>query len=76
MNGRAFFKILTKRGIPCSALAQKTQTQLSHLYGLKHASTVPNHYLRAVVTHYRDQLTIDDLACLSLYSSSEILKVA
>ncbi|TKB49053.1 hypothetical protein FCL40_10460 [Ferrimonas sediminicola] len=76
MNGRAFFKMLTRRGIPCSALAQQTQTQLAHLYGLKHSPMVASHYLRAVLVHYRHQLTIDDLARLTASLAADLHRAA
>ncbi|USD38715.1 hypothetical protein [Ferrimonas sp. SCSIO 43195] len=65
MDGRAFFRLLARRGIPCSSLALKTQTRLSHLYGLRQARRIPAHYLEALSCHYGHQLTAGDVARLA-----------
>lgn len=47
MNGKTFLRELSRRGIPCSALAAKTNKKLSEIYDLKNKCEVPQRYLDA-----------------------------
>lgn len=64
MTGRAFVRLITKRGIPLSCIAAKLNCRLTTLKALERLERVPRHYVLHFVNAFRDSLTDSDMQLL------------
>ncbi|MFC4699441.1 hypothetical protein ACFO4O_04625 [Glaciecola siphonariae] len=65
MTGRAFIRLVAKRGIPLSCIANKLDCQLSTLKALERAEKVPKHYVFRFVNAFHSSLTESDMLALA-----------
>lgn len=64
MTGRAFIRLVTKRGIPLSCIANKLNCRLEALKAIEKMETVPRHYAISIVNAFKDSLTPSDMKLL------------
>ena len=65
MIGRAFIRLIAKRGIPLSCIASKLNCRLSTLKSLENKECVPRHYLQKFTKAFKSSLTEKDIDLLA-----------
>jgi len=65
MTGRVFIRLITKRGIPLSCIADKLNYQLSTLRKIEKMEQVPKHILFRFVNAFKDSLEPTDIEMLA-----------
>nr|WP_136252196.1 hypothetical protein [Ningiella ruwaisensis] len=65
MTGKAFIRLIAKRGIPLSCIANKLNCKLSTLRSLETYEKVPSHYLKRFKQYFQHNLTEQDLLLLA-----------
>ncbi len=65
MTGRAFIRLIAKRGIPLSCIAAKLNCKLATLRAIEKMEQVPKHYANRFVTAFKGSLTASDMELLS-----------
>jgi len=65
MTGRAFIRLIAKRGIPLSCIANKLDCKLSTLKAIEKMETVPRYYSLKFINAFKDSLTLSDMELLT-----------
>ncbi|WP_395343230.1 hypothetical protein PN836_002935 [Ningiella sp. W23] len=65
MTGRAFIRLISKRGIPLSCIANRLNCQLKTLRALEQSDKVPSHYVNGFKRAFKESLTLADIQLLS-----------
>jgi hypothetical protein len=64
MTGRAFIRLITKRGIPLSCIAIRLNCKLKTLKAIERMEQVPRHYISTFVNAFKECLTDSDVQLL------------
>lgn len=65
MTGRAFIRLIAKRGIPLSCIATKLNCKLATLRSIERMESVPKHYVLRFADAFKESLTDKDLQLLT-----------
>ena len=66
MTGRAFFRFISKRGIPLSCIATKLNCKLATLKQLEKVDVVPTYYIQQFLAAFKPVLNERELEQLGI----------